>query len=130
MNDLRGLPTSNFRQISSKIDNPMDVREFVDIDTNVAFEMPSDDDIICNIRNKDDHLTKEEILELALKITDYNALKALDLIKIYLLQQPDNFIATDNDRNTVRKLKRRFYDSLLFEKSRLTLLNFFAIRTK
>ncbi|CAG8662925.1 9818_t:CDS:2, partial [Ambispora leptoticha] len=82
------------------------VREFVDIDTDVAFEMPSDDDIIRNIRNKDDHSTEEEILEPAPKITDHDALKALDLIEMYLLQQPNDFIATDNDRNTVRRLKK------------------------
>ncbi|CAG8618999.1 18074_t:CDS:2, partial [Cetraspora pellucida] len=84
-----------------EINDPMDVREFVDIDADVAFEMPSDNDIICNIGNKDDHPTEEEILEPAPKITDHDALKALDLIEMYLLQQPDDFIATNNDRNTV-----------------------------
>ncbi|CAG8488243.1 6513_t:CDS:2 [Cetraspora pellucida] len=93
--------------VSSKIDDPMDVREFVDIDADVAFEMPSDDDIIRNIENKDDHFTEEEILEPASKITDHDALKALDLIKMYLLQQLNDFIATDNNRNTVRRLKKK-----------------------
>ncbi|CAG8628759.1 16359_t:CDS:2, partial [Cetraspora pellucida] len=89
------------KTVSSEIDDPMDVRKFVDINTDVAFEMPSDDDIICNIGNKDDHPTEEEILEPAPKIMDHDALKALDLIEMYLLQQLDDFIATDNDRNTV-----------------------------
>ncbi|CAG8534538.1 10388_t:CDS:2, partial [Scutellospora calospora] len=71
--------------VSSKIDDPMDVREFVDVDTNIAFEILSDDDIIYNIKSKDDHPTEEKILEPVPKITDYDALKALDLIEMYLL---------------------------------------------
>ncbi|CAG8741237.1 23385_t:CDS:2, partial [Cetraspora pellucida] len=71
--------------VSSEIDDPIDVREFVDINADVAFEMPSDDDIIRNIGNKVNHLTEKEILEPAFKIIDHNTLKALDLIEIYLL---------------------------------------------
>ncbi|CAG8805261.1 14418_t:CDS:1, partial [Cetraspora pellucida] len=43
--------------------------------------MPFDDNIIHNIKSKDDHSTEEKILEPVSKITDHDALKALDLIE-------------------------------------------------
>ncbi|CAG8682296.1 13972_t:CDS:1, partial [Cetraspora pellucida] len=67
----------------------MDANEFMNINADVTFKMLSDDDIICAI-NKDDNCLSQEKTLLVLRVTDNEALKALNLVKIYFLQQPEN----------------------------------------
>ncbi|CAG8843538.1 33032_t:CDS:2, partial [Gigaspora margarita] len=56
--------------ITNEVDNPIDVKEFVEIDADVTFEIPSNNDII-----------------------------SFNLIETYLQQQPNKFDATDKDQN-------------------------------
>ncbi|CAG8611246.1 20521_t:CDS:2 [Gigaspora margarita] len=84
--------------ITDKVNNPMDLKEFVEIDANITFEMLSDNDIIRAIEDRDISSQQEEIEPLP-KISDYDALKAFDLIGTYLLQQSNEFDITDKDMN-------------------------------
>ncbi|CAG8838641.1 42929_t:CDS:2 [Gigaspora margarita] len=70
--------------ITDEVNDPMDVKEYVEIDAEVIFEMPSDNDIIRAIEDRDSNSQQEEI-ELLPKISDYDALKAFNLIETYLL---------------------------------------------
>ncbi|CAG8830262.1 22187_t:CDS:2, partial [Cetraspora pellucida] len=89
----------------NEINDLMDANEFINVDAEIIFEMPSDANIICAVENKNKPF-QEEIIEPVPKIADNDALKAINLIETYLLQQSDEFNATDNDKNTIHQLSK------------------------
>ncbi|CAG8647070.1 25046_t:CDS:1, partial [Cetraspora pellucida] len=58
----------------------------------------------------------EEIIEPVSKIADNDALKAINLIKTYLLQQSNEFNATNNDRNTIYQLSKKILKLSVLQK--------------
>ncbi|CAG8656304.1 10753_t:CDS:2, partial [Scutellospora calospora] len=54
-----GMPADESK-VENKIDDSIDANEFINIDADIAFEMLSDNDIICNIESKNNHLTEEK----------------------------------------------------------------------
>ncbi|CAG8645594.1 3635_t:CDS:1, partial [Dentiscutata heterogama] len=91
--------------MNGEIDDPMNANEFVEIDADVAFEMPSDSDIICTV-NKNDRPPQEEVL-LVPRVTDNEALKALDLVEMYLLQKLEDLVITNKDKSTIHWLRKK-----------------------
>ncbi|CAG8637599.1 1617_t:CDS:1, partial [Dentiscutata heterogama] len=110
--------------INGEIDDPMDANEFMNIDADVAFEMLSDGDIICAINKDDDCLPQEETLPVP-SVTDNEALKALDLVETYLLQQPEDFVVTDRDKSTVHWLRKEVSRYVSLQKKQANITEFF-----
>ncbi|CAG8720857.1 5258_t:CDS:2 [Cetraspora pellucida] len=106
--------------INGKIDNPMNANKFMNINTDVTFEMLSDDNIICAIYKNNDCFFQEETLSMS-RVTDNKALKALDLVEMYLLQQPKDFVITNRDKSTVDLLRKKVSRYISLQKKRLTL---------
>ncbi|CAG8655393.1 2187_t:CDS:1 [Cetraspora pellucida] len=104
----------------------MNANKFINIDAKIIFEMPFNADIICTIENKNE-LSQKEIIELVLKIANNNALKAINLIKTYLLQQLDKFNATDNNKNTICQLSQKISRLSALQKKQVNITSFFHI---
>ncbi|CAG8750128.1 4254_t:CDS:2 [Dentiscutata erythropus] len=112
--------------INGEVNVSMSANEFVDIDADVIFEMLSDGDIIYGIENRDND-PYEETLKLSPlpKVTDHEALKAFHLIETYLLQQSDDFCAIDQDRNIIRRLRKKASKHYSFQKKQVKITGFF-----
>ncbi|CAG8819758.1 7830_t:CDS:1 [Cetraspora pellucida] len=82
--ELSGLITNLAKK--NEINDPMDANEFINIDAKIIFKIPFDTNIICAVENKNEPF-QEEIIEPVPKIADNDALKAINLIETYLLQQ-------------------------------------------
>lgn len=105
--------------------------EFVDVDMGVEFEVPSDQDIIQLVEHASDENSAqpseqdEQEQQVHSNVSHEKALKNLEEIELYFLQQPDDFNATESDRAAVRRLKKEVLRVSLYEKRQSNIAEFF-----
>ena len=101
--------------------------EFVSFDDNISAEMITDEDIINIVEKPDTEEQQDDDNELQPhpQIAHQDAAKALKMLQTYLLQQPDTYGATDDDRKVITKLFKEAEKHHTFSKKQQTLDAFF-----
>lgn len=114
----------------------MYISEYLGVDADIQAEVLSDEAIINLVEQDNEEDTQSEQSQQEEqeppqppKISHKHALRNLDELNLYLLQQSETFEATDQDRALIRHLRKAVLKVSLLEQRQLALESFFNVCT-